>query len=199
MPASPQQAIRQRVGGFAGGGVIDDDGGQTAQILHQHHRQGGRQRPEFADLQRLHALIGVDEAGQHQWIEAAVGVGDIGPSQRQHARGALERAVGDLGQTAMKSGRQAGADRPHLFLHQIEIIHQPARRRGDRMALAHRRHGGDIGRPKHPLVIGNPRLQPAAIDARDARVHFAGQRLAVLFQPLDTEQFAVDRLAVEWI
>ena len=66
--------------------------GRAPQILDQHDAQRDRDRPQLADRQRLHALVGAHEAAQHLGIEAAVGVRDERPGQAEHARIAGERA-----------------------------------------------------------------------------------------------------------
>ena len=77
------------------------------QVLDQHDAQRDRDGPQLADRQRLDALIGAHEAAQHLGIEAAVGVGDEGPGDAEHARIAGERSV-QRASAAAGNSRAAG-------------------------------------------------------------------------------------------
>jgi hypothetical protein len=74
-PASPQQPVCHNVRGAAPGPAVDDAIGDPPEILDEHDTQGGRHRPQFANAQRLHFLIGAQVAAQHLRVEETVGVG----------------------------------------------------------------------------------------------------------------------------
>ena len=97
--------------------AVDDLLGQAPEVLHEHHTERDRDGPQLADGQHLDALESLDEALEGLGLEAAVGVGDEGPGQPEHARVALEGAVGELRQLAVESRRKilpdlAGGRRP---------------------------------------------------------------------------------------
>ncbi|MNT07853.1 hypothetical protein D3C72_1425720 [compost metagenome] len=96
--------------------------GEPAQILDQNNAQRDRHRPEFADRQRLDALIGGDEAAQDVGIEVAVSVGDKGPGQPEDARIASEWPVGELGQLAIVAGGQVVPDLADLLLDDVIVV-----------------------------------------------------------------------------
>ena len=69
---------------FAAGG---DAGGDAAQVLDQRQPQHDRDRPQLAEQQRLHALVGRHEAAQDAAADAAVAVRDqlAAPGRRRAA------------------------------------------------------------------------------------------------------------------
>ncbi len=194
--ADTEQPVGQRVGLVPGCLGIDDVVRQTPQILHQHDPQRDRDRPEFADRQRLHALVGADEPAQHLRVEVAIGMGDERPRQPVHARVSLERSVDQFGELAMEAGREIDADRPDLLLDDMEIIDQPICRRSDGAFPADRRDRCVIGRAQRPIVVAQaplqaligPQLRCGALRGREA--------LGMQLEPLDAEEFRADRLFV---
>ena len=76
---------------------------KTAQIFDQRDAQRDRDRPQFADGQRLDPLISLDEAREFLDVEGAVGVGDECPGDAEHARIALQRPVRQFRQLAVDS------------------------------------------------------------------------------------------------
>ena len=56
-----QQQVRERVRAFPQLAAMDDSGREPAQILDQYDPQRDCNRPQFADRERLHALIGPRE------------------------------------------------------------------------------------------------------------------------------------------
>ena len=85
-PIHPQEAVDRKIGRLAGLAPGHDPLGRAAKILHQHDAQGDGDRPELADQERLHPLIGSDEPAEHLLVETAVRMGDEGPGQAEDSR-----------------------------------------------------------------------------------------------------------------
>ena len=160
--AGAQQAVGEGVRLLPRGAAVHDPLGQASEVLDQHDPQRDRDRPEFADRQRLDLLIGAHEAAQHLGIEAAVGVGDEGPGQAEHARISGERSVGQLRQLPVVAGRQIGADFANLPFDEMIVVDQPFRRRRDRVPFVDRPGDGAIGMRAAP-----PRCRRAGPPADD--------------------------------
>ena len=139
----------------AGGDLV----GEAAQVLDQHDAQGDRDGPQLADGERLHALVGGDEAAQGVGIEVAVGVRDEGPGEAEHARIAGERARGQFRQLAVVAGRQVVADLADLLLDQVVVVEQPFGRRHDTAAAFQFGGAGAIGGEQHGGVVVEPPVQ----------------------------------------
>ena len=139
-----------------------DAAGGAAKILDEDDAQRDRHRPQFADRQRLHRLIGIDEFAEEIAIEATVGVGDIGPGHTEHPRQPGERTGGQLGKLAVVARRQIAAHFEYLLLDNVIIVENPLGGRRYRLAVLH--GGGDVavGGEQHPLVVAQPVGQRAA-------------------------------------
>ena len=131
-----KEIVGERVGRLACRSPADDGLGQASQILDEQDPQGDRDRPQLSDRQRLHALVGVHEPAERLGIEAAVRMGDERPGDAVHARVAGQRPLGQFGELAVKTGRQVVADLAQLFVHDVEVVDQPFRRRRDPAFLA---------------------------------------------------------------
>ena len=70
---------------------------EASEILDQNDPQRDRYRPELANGERLHLLIGANEANQHLGVETAIGMGDEGPGDAEHPGIARERPNRELG------------------------------------------------------------------------------------------------------
>ena len=92
-----------QVGHFARGLVGGHALGQAAQVLDQHHAQGGGQRPHLAQVEFARLLVGAQELHQQVFIEGAVGVGHEGPGHAVDARQAGQRLVQQHRQGARSS------------------------------------------------------------------------------------------------
>lgn len=123
-------------------GSIDPDR-QPAQIFDQHEAQQRRQRPEFADLQRLDRLKTLDDGLEHRRRNGTVRMCDIGPGQRQRARHAAAVRQFQGRQLAIEAARQVALDLENGLFDQVIVVEQPLCRRRDRLAPRLRR----IGRP----------------------------------------------------
>ncbi len=138
MPAGAQQAVGETVRLLPRGAAVGDQFGEASEVFDQHDPERDGDRPEFADRQRLHLLIGAHEAAQHLGIEVAVGVGDEGPGHAEHPRVSDERPVHQLRQLPIVAGRQRGADFANLALDEVVVVDQPFGRRCDGAAFIDR-------------------------------------------------------------
>ena len=193
MAADAQQTVGQGVRRLTRGPLVHEPLRRAAQILHQHDSQRDRDRPELADRQRLHALIGLHEPAQHLRLEAAVGMRDERPGHSENARVTLQWPVREFGQPAVKSARQIVADLANLFLRDIEVIDQPLGRRGDSAFFADRRGGGSIRFEQHPAVVPQPVRQPSASATPGRDLLSPREALGVLLEALDAEEFRTNR------
>ena len=192
MSTNAEQAIRQQIGRVQRLKVTDDITGQTAQIFDQHHLQCDGYRPELGDEQGLHALICQQELRQNLRFEAAVGVRDVFPGQRQHARILLERTVEHPRKMAIQSWRQVVANDADALFDKVEIVHQPIRRRRHHLLVGRRTANRDVSSTQNRLVIEQPCAQPTVLGRDDLGALCARQGLCMLLQALDAEQFAMD-------
>ena len=166
--------------------------GHAAQVLDQRQPQHDRDRPQLAQSQRSHFLVGVDETVQAGSVDAAVAVRDdlqrdvIDP--RQAGRGAVVQPR----QFAAVALGQVPAGDADLLLDQVEVVQQPFGRRRD-PALA----PGRLGQPlaavgDDRLVVGQPAEQQIHAGAF-AQAVLASQLAAVLFHLLGIEQLRAQR------
>ena len=184
----------QHAGGPGRGEVaVDAAGGDeradAAQVLDQRQPEHDRHRPQLAEQQRLHRLVGGDEARQRAARQPGVGVRDHLQRERIDARlaglrrmrrGAADRAApvagGRRGGIVDRGRRQRIADQPrqlaavapgqvapggaHLLLDQVEVVEQPFG--GRRHAPFGGRGAGELSvdAGQHALVVGQPGEQP---------------------------------------
>ena len=92
-----QQTVGEIVRALSCHTIVHDLLGDTPKILDQHDPQGDRNRPQLADRQELHLLVGPHVALQHLCVEAAVGMRDEGPGHAEHPWVPSERPGGELG------------------------------------------------------------------------------------------------------
>ncbi len=189
-----QQPVRHRVGSLALHTAAANQFSGAPQIFDQHYPKRDGDRPQLADRERLHVLVGLHEPRQRLRVEVTVGMRDVGPRDPEHARISFQRTLGELGELTVESARQVVANFANLLFDDVKIIDQPFRRRRDRTLLADRARDTPIGLEQHASVVAHPRRhRPAAPRAvRDALRD--RQRLAMLFQSFDAEQFRSDRL-----
>ena len=188
-----EQAIRQRVGLLARRPSAHDPLRQAPEILDEHHPQGDRDRPEFADRQRLHALVGAHEPAERLRVKPAVRMGDERPGQPKDTRIALEVTLGQLWQLAVKAGGQVVTDLTQLFVHNVEIVDQPFGRRGDRALLADGLGNSPIRFEQHPPVVQHAWQQPTTLARRGRDALGGGKALGVLLKTLAAEEFRPNR------
>ena len=143
--AGDEQPVGQRLGVGTRPPAVRDLVGQAAQVLDEDNAQRDRHRPQFTDRERLHALVGGDEAPQRRGIEVAVGVGHERPGQAEHARITGERAAGELRQLPVVARRQVVADLADLLFDQVVVVQQPFSGGHDTAAAFQLRRAGAIG------------------------------------------------------
>ncbi len=152
---------------------------------------------KLADGERLHGLIGLHETPQEFRIETAVGMCDEGPSDAEHTREADEGPLGELGQLAVKPGRQIFADLANLLFDHVKVVEHPFGGGCDGAAFVYRARNRPVRGEQYLFVIAQARAErtPETRLARDGLCCREAAR--VLLQPLDAEDFlAQDLFAV---
>ncbi len=174
--------------------VPHDPLGEPPEVLDQEDAQRDGDRPQLADRERLHALVGAHEAPQGLGLEAAVGVRHERPGDAEDPRVPLEEPGRELGQLAVEAARQVLADLAELVVHDVEVVDQPLRRRGDRALLADGFRDGAVGSKENAAVVDEPRQQ-APPAARVVRYALRGREaLGVLLESLNAEELSADGL-----
>ena len=188
-----QEAIGKLVGLLAGGAAAHDMLREAPQIFDEHDADSDGHGPEFADGERLHALIRGDESAQHLGIEAAVGMRDEGPGDSVNTRIALQVAGGEFRQLAVKAGRQVFADFPELLIDDIEIVDQPFGGGGDGVVLLDGSREFLVALKEHAAVFHDARRERFATSDSRFNGLRGGKSFGVLLEPLDAEQFGANR------
>ena len=169
---------------------------ETSKILDQDDPKCDRHRPEFADGERLHLLVGSDEANQHLGVETAVGMGDEGPGDAEHAGIALKRPDRELRQLAIVSGRQVRMNLMDLLLDEMIVVDQPFRRGRDRATVVDRLDRGTIGVEQNGAVFAEPPRQKPPF-GRSGRHNLRNRKTAgMALKSLDAEEFFANRFFV---
>ncbi len=188
-----EEAVRKFVRLLASDPAGDDLLGQASQVLDEQDAQSDGDGPQLAEGQRLHPLVRGDQTTEAVGVEAAVGVGDVGPRQAEDARIALERAVRELGELPVVARRQVIPDLAELLLDDVEVVDQPLRRRGDGPFVLDRLGEGAVGREQDPAVVRDPTPDrvPGPRPMRDRLG--GGERRPVLLEAFHAEQLGDDR------
>ena len=156
-------------------------------------RKADRDGPQLAERQRLDPLVGDHQAPEAVGVEAAVGMGDVGPGQAEDPRIAFEGTLGELGQLTVVVLRQVVPDLPELLLDDVEVVDQPLGRRRDRPLVPDRLGERAVGGQEYPPVVGdaasNRSPGPGLLGDRLG----GRQRLTVLFESFNAEQLGDDR------
>ena len=137
-----------------------DPGADAAQVLDQRQPQHDRNRPQLAQLERRHRLVGRHEAGKALRVDPAVAVRDR-----------LERDVVDARQPGggpVRQARQLAAvplgqvplGRADLLFDQVEVVEQPFRGGRDAAVRRDRRRQQVADFDQDAFVLGQPRQQP---------------------------------------
>ncbi len=191
-----QQSVGDGVGTLACRAADDDALRDAPQVLDQHDAQGNRDRPQLADGQRFDFLVRAHETPQCLGLEAAVGVRHEGPGDAEHARETGEMSFRELGELAVKAGRQVLADLADLLLDDVVVVQHPLGGRGDAASLVDRAGDGAVRGQQYLLVVAQARVERAAEAglARD-RLGF-GEAARVPLQPLEAEDLLAQDLLV---
>ena len=123
---------------------------------------------------------------------------DERPGQPEDTRIALERSLGQLRQLAVIAGGQVVPDLPQLFVHDVEVVDQPFRRRGDRALLPDGLGNRAIRLEQHPPVVLDARQQPTALPRRGRDLLGGSEALGVLLETLAAEEFGPNRFFELW-
>ncbi len=129
-----EQLVGELVGHLPRRAAAHDLLREAAEVVDEKDAEADRDRPQLADRQRLDLLVGAHHATQDLGIEAAVGVGDVGPREPQHPRIAGEMASGQLGELAVVVRRQVVVDLAELLVDDVEVVDEPLGGRRDRRA-----------------------------------------------------------------
>ena len=132
--------------------ALDNLHGQPPHVFDQHNAQRDGHRPQLANHQRLHVLIGPHIARKHRPRHQTVGMRDIGPSQPKNPGISCKRTIFQLGQLAVIAGGQIILDLAQLLFDQMKVIKQPFCGGGDRLLGPHRLRTGPV-RPKQLLCV----------------------------------------------
>ncbi len=195
VPAA-QQPVGQFIRRATPGAAVHHPLGDPPEILDQHNPQCDRDRPQFANGERLDLLIGTQVTAQDLRVEQAVRMGDERPGHAEHPRVLRERSAGELRQLPIVAGRQIGADFSDLLLDHIKVVDQPFGGRRDDRASVDRLGHIAIRREQHGFVVGKSRRQRGALQlARRHRLR-RGEAAGVFFQTLDAEAFRPDGCAI---
>ena len=183
-------SVRQLPCHLAGRDVI----GHPAQVLQQHHPQRRGQGPQLGQPQFADFLVSIEERGKGLRVQHAVGVGHIGPCDAVDARQARQRSAGQLGQLGVVAARHAFPDLLELSLDQVEVVEQPFSGWRDVMAEAGAQRNLVIGPAQGMKVFLDPR-EKRSFPPDAAFVQHLGpcQTAAVVFEPVNAEQFGADR------
>ena len=192
--AEAQQPVRQHVGAGARVAGADHLLRQPSQVLHQRHAQVDGHGPELADAERLDALIGPHEARERLELEAAVGMGDIGPRQPIRARGAGEMARGDLRQRLVVAAREVVPDLPELLVDDVEVVEEPLLGERDLALRADRLDDVVIPGEENAPVLADPGKEIPPLAGLSLVLLGRGQALCVLLEALDAEELGADGL-----
>ena len=79
-------AVAAQIGHFTGGLVGGHTFSQAAQVLDQHHPQGGGQRPQLPQIEFAPFLVGSQKMQQQVFVESTVGVRNKRPGHAIHTR-----------------------------------------------------------------------------------------------------------------
>ena len=187
--ARAQQAVGETVRRMPLGAALGDLLREASEILDQNDPQRDRHRPEFADGERLHLLIGSHEANQHLGVEAAIGMGDERPRYAEHPGIARERARRELGKLSVVSGRQVRADLVDLLFDEMIIVDQPFGCGRDGATLVDRLDGGTIGGEQNGPIVGETPRQKLSL-GRSRRHDLRDRKTArMVLEAFDAEQF----------
>ena len=166
----------------------------AAEVVDEEDPEADRDRPQLADRQRLHALVGAHHAPQALRFEAAVRVRDVGPGKTQDPRVAREMALGQLGELAVVVRGQVVADLAELLVDDVEVVDEPFGGRRDRPFVLDRAGQDAVRLQQDAAVLGDAGPDGVSPTGRVGDRLGGGEGLRVLLQPLHAEELGEDRL-----
>jgi hypothetical protein len=174
---------------------VEDLLGQPAQVLDQADLEHARPRPQLADGQGRHGLVGRDEPHEPLPVQTAVALPDQLQRHRVHAGRAGQVPRGELRQLEVIPLREVVADAPGLGLDEVEVVQQPLGRWRHRLAPVHVLGHHPVGLPKHAgVVLETPDQGPCTLTGAPGEREAGGEALRALLEPLQAQQLAAKRL-----
>ncbi len=136
----------------------------ATQVFDQDETQERRQRPQFADLQRLDRLETLDNRPEIPRRYGAVRMRDVDPGQRQRARHRLAVWQGQRRQLAIEAARQIALDLEDRLFDEVVVVEQPLRGRRDHVAARLRGIGRAVDREDFGGVFADASLEVESLD-----------------------------------
>ena len=116
----------------------------TPEVVDEEDPKTDRDRPELADRQRHHLLIGEHHSPQAVRFEAAVRMRDVGPDEPQNPRVAREMAFSKLGEPAVVVLGQVVTDLAKLLVNDVIVVDEPFGGRRNRPFVLDRPNQGAV-------------------------------------------------------
>ena len=120
-------------------------------------------------------------------------MGDERPGHAQDARVALQMAIGQFGEFAVKPGRQIVDDFADLLFDDREIIDQPLGRGRDRAFVADGTRDGAVALRQEAVVFADAGKKFFRFGTPGGGALGDGQAYGMLLEPFEAEQFGADR------
>ncbi len=188
MSARTKQAVGETVRLLSRVTAADDQFGEASEVFDQHDPERDGNRPEFADRQWLHLLVGAHEAAQQLGIKVAVGVCDECPRHAEHPWVSLEWTIDQLRQLPIVARRQCRADLADLPLYEVVVIDQPFSRWRNSAAFIDRFGDHAIGVKQDGAIFGEPAGQWMTLGRPRRDCLCSRQASRVLFEAFGAEQ-----------
>ena len=192
--AEAQQAVGDPIRRFTGFPAAHDLLREAAEVVDEEDPQADRDRPELADRQRLHLLIGHHHAPQALRVEPAVRVGDIRPGEAHDAGEACKMALRELRELVVVVSGQVVADLAELLVDDREVVDEPFGGGGDGAFVLDRASQNAVRLQQDAAVLGDPGLDGVSPARRIRDLLGGGQGLGMLLQTFHAEELGEDRL-----
>ena len=188
-----EHGIGPAAGGLALGVRNGHAGRDAAQIVDQGQPQHDRTGPQLTQAQRLHRLVGRDEAAQGSTANLSIAMGHGLQRKVIDARQPRADAIGrfqcEFRQFTAVAARQMPARGADFFFDEIEVVEQPFRRRREAAVRVCRRGEAFAEIDQDPLV----RCQSGQQSVRQrclAQHVLRGKALTVQYHLLGTEELS---------
>src|ERR1700735_78665 len=165
-----------------------------AQIFYQHYSERDGYGPQFADSERLYALISRNKPAKHFRFETAIRVSHERPSHAENARIPLQMPGSQFRQLFIKPDREVIANFAQLFFDDVKVVNQPFRSGRDRVLQLNGLRRGAVIFQQYAAVLGYAGDKRATIVVIGGDSLSGSETLGMLFQTLDAEEFGADRL-----